>query len=139
MGKASLFLFVTFSFFSCVTNTLESNKDCEQYIAVIQSEWVQSEQGIYRYEKHPQYWPPHANFFSGSCLEGLSRKKVISLLGTPSKSFFLNSTEVMIYCTDENCLYGGLESNRGLTVTIDSRSNQVIEAFQNPAKEEQTY
>jgi len=69
----------------------------------------------------------------------MSKAQIITLLGNPSKSFFLKGKEVMIYCTDEKCLYGGLEFNRGLTVSIDNDNKQVTEAYHNPSRTDQEF
>jgi hypothetical protein len=121
---------IAFTTSSCLNGKFKQSETCENYLSIVQTEWKRSETGVYRYDNHPQYWPPFANFFDGKCLEGTSKKAIIDLLGTPSKSFFLVNQEIIIYCTDEKCLYGGLDSNRGLTVVLTN--GKVIEAYHNP-------
>jgi hypothetical protein len=139
MRRTTILIFTVFLASSCVTNRLSNKEGCSSYFDVIATEWKRSEQGIYSYSNHPKYWIPHSNFFNGKCLEGMSKAQIITLLGTPSKSFFLKGKEVIIYCTDEKCLYGGLEFNRGLTVTIANESKQVTGAYHNPSRTDREF
>lgn len=118
--------------FSCLRNRLLNNDDCKSYFDIVATEWLKSEKGIYSYKNHPKYWPPYSDFFRGTCLEGMSKRQVINLFGTPSKSFFFGDKEIMIYCTTEKCLTGGIERNRGLNVVIDISIKQVSEAYHSP-------
>lgn len=127
-----IFIILSTCMFGCLRSRLPNGDGCKSYFDIIATEWVKSEKGIYSYKNHPKYWAPHSDFFQGTCLEGMSRRQIINLLGIPSKSFFFGEKEVMIYCTTEKCLTGGIESNRGLNVSVDINSSKVLEAHHSP-------
>lgn len=136
----SILLLGLFVLFGCssYSKKVQSDEpsDCTAYFDILATKWVKNKDGTYSYESYPKYWPPYANFFDGDCLIGKQRKKILSLLGTPSKTFFVRDTEVLIYCLDESCLYTGLNSNLGVNVVVSQETNRVIDAYHSPLKTE---
>lgn len=122
--------------FACKQSPLENSAanrpECKTFFDIVSSEWELGENRLFSYSNHPKYWPPNSTFFKDLCLIGQSREFIVTLFGLPSKTFFINESEIMIYCTTENCVGEGLGYNTGVNIVLSQESNRVIEAYQNP-------